>query len=680
MTTDIPQQVLSDELREAIGARCVKVAVFLTFRFDPGFFEEEILPILFDQSFSHVPKLRLLQLKEALMVRNAGEFVVYYDRGALTAGARPAKLDYRRIGLARSTGCFHPKSILLLLENHYGETVRDSLLVVTLSANLTRSGWWENVEVAHLEEIREGDKCSLRRDLLDLISRVKREDKTGNQHRALESIREFLLYRVSEVKHRTQRGGWRPRLYTGRETVPDFLWNFVEPGEYNLEVISPYFDDTDSANTLRTLCDTLEPKGARVFLPQGKDGAALCREGFFEAVERLPGVKWGKLPSEVLRLASADKNVQAGRFVHAKVYRFWNREREIYFIGSVNLTGAAHSRGRAGNFETGILVEPGRRASTSRPGWWLAPMGKEKPAEFREEAFEGVATDDKGIGALSLRFTWRRDALEYFWEQPYGSVPRKAAIGAQGVPKFCIEPILFGAWTSLPAEAAGEIKELLKSTSFIEVSVDDGEPFRVLVREENMAYKPSMLLSLSAEEILHYWSLLSPEQREAFISSREPTLADGTELATIKAQVVKIDTMFDRFAGIFHAFGRLNQHVCDALEADRETEAIYRLFGKKYDSLPSLIEKVVADEDGDRVNRYVTLLCTKQFVKKVEDDEAVFAQRHRDEFRSVKRQLEVINRIRGGFTFDTPEEQEEFFDWFEQMFFLEIPVPSEEAA
>src|SRR5689334_14374444 len=50
--------VLSDALVEAIRGRRVKVAVFLTFQFDPGFFEEELLPLLFDQSFSHIPQIR----------------------------------------------------------------------------------------------------------------------------------------------------------------------------------------------------------------------------------------------------------------------------------------------------------------------------------------------------------------------------------------------------------------------------------------------------------------------------------------------------------------------------------------------------------------------------------------------------------------------------------------------
>ena len=87
MATAIPTAVLSDRLHEAIGGRTVKAAVFLTFVFEPGFFEEEILPLLFDQAFSHHSKLRLIQLEDRL--RALGDVAVYYDRNALDTTGTP---------------------------------------------------------------------------------------------------------------------------------------------------------------------------------------------------------------------------------------------------------------------------------------------------------------------------------------------------------------------------------------------------------------------------------------------------------------------------------------------------------------------------------------------------------------------------------------------------------------
>jgi hypothetical protein len=668
----IPQAVLSDVLYQKIDKRRVKAAVFLTFQFDPGFFEEEILPILFGQPFSHVPKIRLLQLEEAL--RGVNHLAVYYDRRGLTADAQPARLDYRRIGLARATGFFHPKNILLLLENHGGKS-GDSLLIATLSANLTRAGWWENVEVAHLEEVRAGDKCVFRKELLDLIERIKGEDRTGEDHTALEALREFLMQYTAESKWGRKHGRWLPRLYVGQESVPEFLGHSIERDQFNLEIISPYFDGDDSAATLRSLLKTTAPRETRVFLPEAKDGAALCRGGFFEAVEQMPGVRWGKLPASLLRSSSADKSAIADRFVHAKVYRFWDREREIFFVGSANLTHPAHQPGHAGNFETGILVEPETR---SCPTWWLEAGSQARPDEFRPgepEDAEGAEVVDN----LSLRFNWESGRLDYFWEKPSGTGPRRAAVAAQGVYKFSIKPILFGEWVTLPDKDASQVEQLLKSTSFVEVSVDSERPFRVLVREEGMAHKHSILLSSSAEEILQYWSLLSPEQREAFLNRRAPSLADGTEFVMPPIEHPVRDTMFDRFAGIFHAFGRLESHVREAMQEGREAEAVYRLFGEKYDSLPSLIQTVIKDECGDRVNRYVTLLCARQILGRIEAFDTQFTRRHQAEFRRVSKLLGAVDRLREGFSFGSPEEREKFFDWFEQMFFLEIPILEQES-
>ena len=98
-----------------------------------------------------------------------------------------------------------------------------------------------------------------------------------------------------------------------------------------------------------------------MFLPRSNAGEVLCRGEMYDAVHALPTVHWGHLPQELLRISRHEET--AGRGVHAKVYRFFtqNPKREICFIGSANLTRAAHQSG--GNVETGFLVDqvPARR-------------------------------------------------------------------------------------------------------------------------------------------------------------------------------------------------------------------------------------------------------------------------------------------------------------------------------
>src|SRR6185436_16347144 len=104
------------------------------------------------------------------------------------------------------------------------------------------------------------------------------------------------------------------------------------------------------------LVKRLAPEEVLVYLPKDSTGTVLCSEQFFEAVGGMEGVAWASLPDEMLRLG---KGANAGvRPVHAKVYRVFRSvpKREYLFVGSANLTSAAHS-GAGGNFETGFLVE-----------------------------------------------------------------------------------------------------------------------------------------------------------------------------------------------------------------------------------------------------------------------------------------------------------------------------------
>ncbi len=44
-----------------------------------------------------------------------------------------------------------------------------------MSANLTRSGWWENVECCHIEELVEGERSRLRDDLIAFLDLLRRK-------------------------------------------------------------------------------------------------------------------------------------------------------------------------------------------------------------------------------------------------------------------------------------------------------------------------------------------------------------------------------------------------------------------------------------------------------------------------------------------------------------------------
>jgi hypothetical protein len=473
---DIPRAVLSAHFQERMRGRVLKTAVFLTFRYDPGFFEQEILPVFLDVPLSHEPAVRVIELENVLRAR-VDHLAVYYDRRALEAGSESAKLDVERIPVGWPTGYFHLKNVLLLVEDaQAGDDGRreQRLLVAALSANLTRAGWWENVEVAHVEELRLGEKSSLRADLLTLIARVKAASPPGERHEALEAVRRFVV-QVDERKQATSHQRLHPRLYTGvadgssaRESVAEFLARLLRSDlRLQLEVISPYFDAADDAQPLADLIELCRPREVRVFLPRGPDGKALCRGRFYEAVRRLGCVHWGKLPADLLE---AGAGAAAPRRVHAKVYRFFcaSPRYEALFVGSVNLTTAGH--GKRGNFETAFLIET---APSRAPDWWLS-VDATRPAAFEDEEQAGDDAQAQGPGvALTLRYCWASGAASALWDSA-GESP-VLGVSAQGSRLFSLEPLAPRAWTSLRQEQSAALAVVLRSTSFVTVSVE-GQP------------------------------------------------------------------------------------------------------------------------------------------------------------------------------------------------------------
>jgi hypothetical protein len=669
--SSIPRAVLSEQFQERIGRRRLISAVFLTFRFDPGFFEQEILPVFLDIPVSHAAVLKLVQLEDALK-RVPGSIAVYYDSNGLCPNTSSARLDIKRIPVRHRTGIFHPKNVFLLVEdiepNELGERPR-ALLVASLSANLTRSGWWENVEACHIEELREGDVTRLRPDLLDFLRTLKRQvaARALDGHAALDDVRKFL-HGTEQRTRRSGDGRLHTHFHAGSTSFVDFLKDAAGSSlsDMNLEVISPYFDSSAESQPLADLIDAFRPREVRVFLPRSDNGDAECEPALYEWVRRQPGVSWAHLPKDLLHRGKSDAARQ--RTVHAKVYRFFRPQpkRELLFIGSVNLTRAAHQRG--GNVETGFLVEvdPPRR-----PDWWLVP-DERRPKSYAPRS-EDEGTSSSGGTRLSIVFRWNSRTAEAYWDDPQPS-PALSVATQHGTNLFELDALPPRTWTALPEDACRELHAALPSTSVLTVHGESAEPGLLLVQEEGMWYRPSLLLELSPADILRYWALLTPEQRSAFIEARAPQIAlsgEGAELVTRQAALAVEDTLFQRFAGIFHGFGCMERSVREGLEQGREREATHLLYGQKYDSLGNLLERLRKSAEageGDLIEQYVMLLCAQQLVQEVRRNHREFCRAHGQDDQRTTEQLEGLRFIRGRIVERDPAEMPAFLDWFDKWF------------
>ena len=670
---EIPQSVLSEQISDKIGGRRVRTAVFTTFSFDPGFFELNVLPLFFDQPFSQVDKVRSAQLEDCL--RTVDGLAVYYDRTALSQDAQPAQLDVRRIGVQRHHGVFHPKVIFVLVDNLSDDgqyPPLQSLIVATLSANLTRSGWWENVEAGEIFEVQDKEldnsRCSFRKDLMDLIRLIKQTAPDGEEHDDLDRIDTFIRDRLNRgsFSHHSARDRYYPRVFMGQKRLSDWLveLRLAMPGYWNMEIISPYFD-VQEHKTLQKLHDMIEPRETRVFLPMKEDGTTAVLEAVYNRIAEIQGCYWGELPSELTARGKAERAV--ARKVHAKVYRLWNQDHEVTLTGSVNLTDAAHSPANAGNLEAAFLVD---QTDNGYPRtWWMDrvdgdPAGYAEKQEVLDDEREEVYID------IAFYYDWSVRKLYYYTEKKHSKELEVCAV--DGRPLFKMQNLLPGAWYECDKSAADQVGQLLETTSFLRVSTQDGY-WRVLVREEGMSHRPTLLNSLTPEEILIYWSLLAPADRAYFLEQRlvDESVLEGV-LTKKGERYLEGNTVFSRFSGLYHAFEQLFQHVNESLVQGENNKAEALLFGAKYDSLPVLLEQVKKREESDPIMDYVTFLCARQLCRRIKKRHRVFWDDER--YRSVRQQLESqvrhIDTLRRQLPLNG-EDRRAFTRWYERMFLKE---------
>ena len=184
-----------------------------------------------------------------------------------------------------------------------------------------------------------------------------------------------------------------------------------------------------------------------------------------------------------------------------------------------------------------------------------------------------------------------------------------------------------------------------------------------------MAQKPSLLFQLSVSDILEYWSQLSAQQRAAFWERRwqffrsEEGGPDCPPLEDPKR------SLFDRFAGIFHAFSNLERQVREALvpKRGRRSDATCRIFGCKYDSLSQLLESAKSTPDLGDVTRYVIWLTAHQMVHELRREHAEFFDEYRQEAAKLDEVLRYREDLRAKLAAG-PGGMGEFLTWFEPHF------------
>ena len=167
--------------------------------------------------------------------------------------------------------------------------------------------------------------------------------------------------------------------------------------------------------------------------------------------------------------------------------------------------------------------------------------------------------------------------------------------------------------------------------------------------QKNWVFKPLYYPDLSPREILDIYTTMDIDKRDRYllgaIINDMTSHGEANEYTYSIDELRKSPNFFSAYAELFYAF----RHLEDRIKASDE-EKDYYLFSPKPDSLPSLIERTVADETLDNVMKYLILLSCRELYNRYAGEE-LFAKYD-----------EHLERIKA--TFD----DKDFIDWFEEEF------------
>lgn len=675
----IKLNTISDGFREQIGKQeRVVAAVFTTYRFEPEFFEQEVIPLMLDQglAFSSDQRIKSIQVREALSTAEL-PLEVFYDLGLFHQQATTSpSMEYLHHGIHGERRTFHAKLVFLLLEDT--ETGVQSLRVGAGSANLTFAGWWENIECQHWEHVVSGRVSrpflnQLRREVAWLASR--RSGVPNDPRHALPRIDAFLTScRGSNDAALVSYYGLGS-LSLGQQRRPAFM-RFLRDAlskqsphykRWTLEIISPYFADSPEFDGHEHFFNDLGVQQIRIFLPVNDQGEALCNKEYYDRITQTDRIQWAVWSPEISRRLGLQTPVN--RTTHAKIYHFYNGMQSWVFIGSVNFTHRATTE----NQEAGFLVRLPVQIT------FLSPLNTEPDKWCVEDELPGTGEESSENATppdLILNYDWKRQRLTAsLGAQQLESMVMFNILSTEG--EVCVAGIRVGDKTVGVQCDVNVIEGLLKNSGLLQVSgcwlpAEKAFPaFNVMVQQVHWTHKPLDLPLLSPQEIIQIYAGLSQIHRNQIIEQLKQRQLHDMGLVGESAQSQAHDDLghqfFAEYAELFHAFRNLRRRLDEAKESGRDGQVDYYLSGCGMDALPTLLNSLEDDRRLDHATIYLTLLCLIEIYKQPEHHDRPRVRDYHQECWNRLRAIETSGQMR--LISDDAGRTRQFFDWYREQFF-----------
>lgn len=637
---------ISEAFRAVIGEREVVQAFFTTYSFEPDFFELEVLPLLLgNPALSSNESIRYYQL-QSLMRQHAGRLAVVYDLSVFDPQLAPRlEVDYlpMRVGGA----CQHAKLMVLIVRDRKSKQL--SIVLGAGSFNLTKAGWWENLEVGHWVELSKGSAPG---NILEPLIDALRFYQAHTPSPVLENILSVAMaFEASTADPNCT------FYFSGNGAAHRHFDTFIAEhadADAPLEIISPFFAD-DGNN--RTIIDFLgRYPSATVLLPLDEQGQALVdRQSVYEALPR-DSIVWGQW-CESIRKSHLDPKCPYRR-LHAKIYQAHGKD-PWCFVGSVNLSFKAFRQ----NVEAGFLLKG--LGTTAL----LVPL-QSPPDRFKIEV-EASSTSDSGaqqMPPIYVLFDWQTELLHVSCGQP-GELTLLSGTG-----EALAHVVLDGRQEQ--AFTAPQLKAHLQCSSLLHACWQEGAEVvngTVLLSQRNLFCRPTSLPALDLQELLRIFIGMHESRRLELFGDLAIRLLHASQEDGLQDQFLPELTTENSYESFFAEFSQVNGAfwelggLLDKAESVGDLQSLaYYLKGHQPDSLRKVHASISGSDSTNKaaslIVRYLTLLSIADLLRRfsAHADEALLQE--------VEQALIALEQDELSAHLDGVE-GEQFLSWFKAKFF-----------
>lgn len=621
---------ISELVAEQLQGNLVSAAFFSTFSFEPDFFELEIMPLLLAQRDSKTDNLYQPALStndairwqqiERLLASQSIPTAVIYDPSVYRCERSP-RLEIVYHGYSTHLGCQHAKLIAFVLEDPI--TNVQKVIFGAGSFNLTRAGWWDNIECGHFVTL---SASWAPKNLCNQITKALEYYlvQMGGENEAINKVIQVIGQLTKTKVEDDLQFYFSGQLEQANYSFGDFIAAEKCPTE-QLEVISPYFAESGDNAVLSKFMNTYDK--TRILLPidpysdKLNDVKANIESSVYQQLKNA-GVDWCQWQPTIEQKLTSDSSL---RSLHAKVYRMVNKDHSDIFIGSVNFSFKAFEH----NVEAGFLIKK------VNVGAFLGANISCEPAIFNEiePELHGDVIADKCLPMLNLMYCWKEQTLtlhnhQIKWvhstvlnndsEQPLAKIQAnngRLILQAEILDVKALESHL-------------KNSAMVLAYSLVEKEMYVSEQ---LVSQQNICMRPSPFPPLRLADLLDIFrdmnqqQLLSLTERYAQVSELAIAYCSGDD-SGVEAKV-EARNFFSAFSEVNSAFFNLNRKLSQAKNDQDERTIEYYLLGKQTDSLYGVFNAVTSSlEDSlekvvvliDPVIRYLTLLSIQDSLQRFE--------------------------------------------------------------